>query len=217
MKILMSLALVLSFCSFGSCEDAKSEDGPKITKVDKTSIEIPSKFNWYGSPKQIFLKNYPKKVILLHFWTVENADCELSIAHYIKWKRDYESSGLVIIGVHVPPIELLSNDEFFRSQSPEVQAQMRLEAKSFDKRAFDRAKQLEYDYPTIFSNDDSYLRAVMGKTDSSKPNSNVFTPSFALIDRKGKLRYTVEGILATKRHDYSKPSVQKIEELLKEK
>jgi thiol-disulfide isomerase/thioredoxin len=56
--------------------------------------------------RKVSLDDYKGKVVLLNFWATWCPPCRQEIPDLIKWQRDYQNTGLQIIGVTYPPEEI---------------------------------------------------------------------------------------------------------------
>ena len=61
------------------------------------------------------LSDYRGKVILINFWATWCAPCRAEIPDLVKLQKDYEDSGLQIIGINFPPEEGRDVREFTRN------------------------------------------------------------------------------------------------------
>ena len=59
---------------------------------------------WFNTPgdKPLNLSSLTGKVVLVDFWAYSCINCQRAIAHVQAWYSDYESDGLLVIGVHTP-------------------------------------------------------------------------------------------------------------------
>ncbi|HEX8181354.1 MAG TPA: TlpA disulfide reductase family protein [Pyrinomonadaceae bacterium] len=60
------------------------------------------------------LSDYKGKVVLLNFWATWCPPCRAEIPELTKWQRQYESSGLRIIGITYPPTMRATVRRFMR-------------------------------------------------------------------------------------------------------
>ena len=100
------------------------------------------------------------KVVLLNFWATWCAPCRAEMPDLVKWQKQYQSSGLQIIGITLPPYGRKSVQQ--------------------------AARQLEVNYPILFG-----TRELVDKyrVDGVLPTSFV-------IDKEGKIRGRIAGILS---------------------
>jgi glutathione peroxidase-family protein len=78
----------------------------KIEPLDKTTPALPQQLPWWGTkPKnnQQQWSDLKGKVVLVHFWTVENSTAEANLHYFVNWKDDNRKSGFEILGFHVQP------------------------------------------------------------------------------------------------------------------
>jgi cytochrome c biogenesis protein CcdA/thiol-disulfide isomerase/thioredoxin len=59
---------------------------------------------WFNTPgdKPLSASSLAGKVVLVDFWAYSCINCQRAIAHVQAWYSDYQSDGLVVIGVHTP-------------------------------------------------------------------------------------------------------------------
>lgn len=220
MKRSLGFALLLIVAPFVPAADKGKDDGPRIEKLNRPMEEIPKEWSAWGAAKKPVLKDYAGKVVLVHFWSVNDSSCNLNMKNYATWRKAYEDQGFAIIGMHVPPVEGNRNETDYKLLPESEKARLKEEVLLLDKAALERAKVLATEFPTVFCRDESYFHKVGGKvkSDADKTETTELgVPAFTLIDRKGNQRYFVEGILATRHADFSKKAEAKIEELLAEK
>ncbi len=65
--------------------------------------------------RNISLKKYKGKVVLLNFWATWCPPCRAEMPDLVKWQRDYSKQGLQIIGITYPPEKNSEVRSFTRS------------------------------------------------------------------------------------------------------
>lgn len=88
----LAAALVLGVATVASAQPvAVNTPAPRLQGIDA----------WLNS-EPIELEKLQGKVVVVHFWAFGCINCIRNYPHYASWQKDYESKGLVILGVHTP-------------------------------------------------------------------------------------------------------------------
>src|SRR5918911_3779948 len=105
------------------------------------------------------LSRYRGKVVLLNFGARWCPPCHAEMPDLVKWQREFQSTGLQVIGITFPPTELREVRRFVRS--------------------------IHVNYPVLLGSKET--KALFNSTET--------LPVTIIIDREGRVRDNIEGIL----------------------
>jgi thiol-disulfide isomerase/thioredoxin len=151
-------------------------------------------------------KELAGKVVLVHFWSSASGSSLNNLVSFAEWRKLFKDDGLEIIAIHTndpgQPFPYHTRDEG-QSASKEEEADLR--------KLVDKIKKVGTVNPAVVEtgiDTDGELQRTWGVRR---------TPTFFLIDRKGKLRYCYEGFLEYQKVHNEPVMREKLEALLKEK
>jgi hypothetical protein len=151
-------------------------------------------------------KELAGKVVLVHFWSSSSNSSLNNLVEFAEWRKLFKDDGLEIIAIHTcdpgQPFPYHAGDE---GQSPSKAEEADL------RKLVDKMKKVAAVNPAVVEtgiDTDGELQRTWGVRR---------TPTFFLIDRKGKLRYVYESFLEYQKMHNEPVMREKIEALLKEK
>ncbi len=145
--------------------------------------EFPKGLQWFNSKPLRLSDLKGKKAALVQFWRFGCPHCAQAAPRVVKLYHQFKAQGLVVVGVHTPSSAV----------SPSQGVAEELDSRQVEK----KIREWKIDFPVALDNDADLW---------TKYGAQVY-PTFFLIDKKGKIKQTLEG---ETRQTFLEDSVRKL-------
>jgi hypothetical protein len=174
-------------------------------EMKKAAPQLGKITTWIGKQPAKENKELAGKVVLVHFWSCDSESSTANFVHFAEWRQKYKDDGLRIVAVHT-----CDGNQPFPVHGHDEDPALAKDEKDGLKKLTEKIQKVAKTNPVV-------VETGVDVDGEVKHAWNVRrTPTFFLIDKKGKVRYCYEGFLEYQKLHKEKYMREKIEELLKE-